>query len=42
MKMHLHDEAEKYLQEDLQFCEQRRMKTALNTEYFLLFIGYPI
>ena len=42
MKMHLHDEAEKYLQEDLQFCEQRHMKTALNTEYFLLFIVYPI
>ena len=32
MKMRLNDEAEKYLMEDIRFCEQRRMRSPLNTE----------
>ena len=32
MKMRMSEEAEKYLQEDIRFCEQRRIRTPLNSE----------
>ena len=32
MKLKLPEEGEKYLSEDLQYCEQKRIRCALNTE----------
>lgn len=32
MKMGMSEEAEKYLQEDIRFCEQRRIRLPLNSE----------
>lgn len=33
MKLKLSDESEKYLREDLHYCERKRMSSALNTQY---------